>query len=63
MELQKKEPNHTVKHNIRMYYGFSTFSNLLILGPILTLFYLEKGLNFYPNHGDKRHLRNWYRYF
>lgn len=46
MELQKTKTSGRVKHNIRMYYGFSTFSNLLILGPILTLFFLEKGLNF-----------------
>ncbi len=46
MEIPKKSPPSTIKHNIHMYYGFSTFSNLLILGPILTLFFLEKGLNF-----------------
>lgn len=34
------------KHNIIMYMGYSTFSNLLILGPILTLYFLEKGLSF-----------------
>lgn len=46
MEAHKHSTQSTVKHNIRMYYGYSTFSNLLILGPILTLFFLEKGLNF-----------------
>lgn len=46
MDLNKIPSQRVVKHNIHMYYGFSTFSNLLILGPILTLFFLEKGLNF-----------------
>jgi len=32
--------------NISLYYWYSTFTNLLILGPILTLFLLNKGLNF-----------------
>ena len=32
--------------NIKVYKIYAIFNNLLILGPILTLFYLEKGLSF-----------------
>lgn len=46
MEKQLSTHTRTYKHNITMYMGYSTFSNLLILGPILTLYYLEKGLSF-----------------
>lgn len=46
MENPKTSLTRLTKHNINMYFGYSTFSNLLILGPILTLFFLEKGLNF-----------------
>ena len=46
MENPKKLPEQQLRHNIHMYFGYSTFSNLLILGPILTLYYLEKGLSF-----------------
>jgi MFS family permease len=35
-----------VKRNISIYYWYSTFTNLLILGPVLTLFLLGRGLNF-----------------
>lgn len=35
-----------VKRNIPIYYWYSTFTNLLILGPVLTLFLLGRGLNF-----------------
>ncbi|MBF4693220.1 MFS transporter [Fusibacter ferrireducens] len=34
------------EHNIHKYILYSVFSNLLILGPILTIFFLAKGLNF-----------------
>lgn len=46
VESTKGTTKHTLNHNIKMYFGYSTFSNLLILGPILTLYYLEKGLSF-----------------
>ncbi len=32
--------------NIRTYYFYSTFASLLILGPIIVLYYLAKGLSF-----------------
>lgn len=35
-----------MKKNIKIYYVYSAFSSLLILGPILTIFFLSKGLNF-----------------
>ncbi len=35
-----------VEHNIHQYILYSIFSNLLILGPIMTIFFLAKGLNF-----------------
>lgn len=38
--------NLVVEHNIHKYILYSVFSDLLILGPILTIFFLEKGLNF-----------------
>lgn len=34
-------------NNIRTYKIYSIFNNLLILGPIITLFYLAKGLSFF----------------
>lgn len=46
MEITEHYAKKTLRHNVRMYIGYSTFSNLLILGPILTLYYLEKGLSF-----------------
>lgn len=46
MENLVKSPDQQLRHNIHMYFGYSTFSNLLILGPILTLYFLEKGLSF-----------------
>lgn len=46
MENQTLKRETQLKRNIKMYMGYSTFSNLLILGPILTLYYLEKGLTF-----------------
>lgn len=33
--------------NIKTYKKYSIFNNLLILGPIITLFYLAKGLSFF----------------
>lgn len=35
-----------IERNIKTYYAYSTFADLLILGPILVLFLLAKGLNF-----------------
>lgn len=35
-----------IERNIKAYYIYSTFAELLILGPILVLFLLAKGLNF-----------------
>ena len=35
-----------LRKNIKLYYWYSTFTNLLILGPVLTLFLLNRGLNF-----------------
>lgn len=35
-----------VKKNIRTYYFYSTFSALIILGPVIVLYYLAKGLSF-----------------
>ncbi|AZR72823.1 hypothetical protein BBF96_05095 [Anoxybacter fermentans] len=32
--------------NIKTYYIYSTFANLLILGPIIVLFFIAKGLSF-----------------
>ncbi|WXR62629.1 MFS transporter [Peptostreptococcaceae bacterium AGR-M142] len=34
------------KRNTRYYYGYSLFSNLLILGPIMTIYFFSKGLSF-----------------
>lgn len=34
-------------NNIHTYKTYSLFNNLLILGPIITLFYLAKGLSFF----------------
>lgn len=36
----------TIQKNIKLYYFYSTFSELLILGPILVLFLTAKGLTF-----------------
>jgi MFS family permease len=36
----------SIEKNIRTYYFYSTFSELLILGPILVLFLTAKGLSF-----------------
>ena len=35
-----------IRRNIKVYYGYSIFTNLLILGPVLTLFLLKRGLDF-----------------
>ncbi|MCM1989578.1 MFS transporter [Oceanirhabdus seepicola] len=35
-----------LRKNIRTYYGYSLFSNLLILGPIMTIYFFSKGLSF-----------------
>ncbi len=34
------------RKNIRTYYAYSLFSNLLILGPIMTIYFFSKGLSF-----------------
>jgi MFS family permease len=36
----------SIEKNIRIYYFYSTFSELLILGPVLVLFLTAKGLSF-----------------
>lgn len=36
----------SIEKNIRTYYFYSTFSELLILGPVLVLFLTSKGLSF-----------------
>ena len=34
------------RKNIRTYYFYSTFFALIILGPVIVLYYLAKGLSF-----------------
>lgn len=34
------------QNNTKIYYSYSVFTNLLIIGPILTMFLLHKGLDF-----------------
>ncbi|WBW95188.1 MFS transporter [Oceanirhabdus sp. W0125-5] len=36
----------SLRKNIRYYYGYNLFSNLLILGPIMTIYFFSKGLSF-----------------
>lgn len=35
-----------LKKNIHLYCGYTLFSNLLILGPIMTIYFFSKGLSF-----------------
>lgn len=36
----------SLSRNIQLYYSYTVFANLLILGPIITLYYLARGLSY-----------------
>ncbi|GAU78072.1 MFS transporter [Fusibacter sp. 3D3] len=46
IQLFRQSSGSLVENNIHKYILYSVFSDLLILGPILTIFFLAKGLNF-----------------
>lgn len=45
LDAQNSSPDY-INGNIKKYIMYAIFSDLLILGPILTIFFLAKGLNF-----------------